>query len=246
MEFRVLGPLEVVAEGRPLKLAGIKQRALLGILLIEANRVVSYERLIELLWGDEPPETAANVLQVYVSQLRRLLEPSWKKGEGYQLLVTQAPGYALRVQPESIDLLRFERLVARANEAVDGERDADAVELVAEALGLLRGRLLAEFEGMPVLARERSRLEELRMQAMEARFDACLRLDRLSELMPELEASAQEWPLRESMQGQLMLALYRSGRQAEASAVFQRTRERLVDELGMEPGLELQKLMKAI
>jgi predicted ATPase/DNA-binding SARP family transcriptional activator len=246
LEFRVLGPLELVDKGQPLRLAGMKQRTLLGILLLEANRVVSAERLVELLWRAAPPETASNAVQVYISQLRNLLEPSRKKADNYRVLITQAPGYALRIEPESIDLFRFERLAARANEALQVHRNEDAATLVLEALGLWRGRLLADIEEIPLLARERSRLEELRLQAMEARFDACLRLDRPGEVMPELEALAQEWPLRERLQGQLMLALYLSGRQAEASSVFQRTRERLVDELGMEPGPALQELLKQI
>jgi DNA-binding SARP family transcriptional activator len=186
MEFRILGHLEVVAEGRPLTLAGAKQRALLGILLLEANRVVPAERLIELLWGDDPPETASNVLQVYVSQLRQVLEPTRKKGAGYQVLVTQPPGYALRVDRESIDLQSFERLVAHANEALEAQMDEEAAALVAEALSRWRGPLLADIEVMPLLARERSRLQELRLQAMEARFDAWLRLDRLAEVVLEL------------------------------------------------------------
>lgn len=246
MEFRVLGPLEVVDDGRRLNLGGVKQRALLGILLLDANRVVSAERLAELLWGDEPPETAPNVLQVYISQLRHALEPRRKKEGRHQVLVTQAPGYLLRISAKSIDLARFERLVAQASEELAASRDEAAAAHVSEALSLWRGQLLADVDERPVLARERSRVEELRLHALETGFDAYLRLNRSADVIHDLEALAEEWPLRERLQRQLMLALYRSGRQAEASAVFQRTRERLVDELGMEPGPELQMLLKQI
>ena len=246
MEFRILGPLEVVAEGRPLNIGGGKQRALLGILLLESGRVVPAERLLELVWAGEAPETARNVLQVHIFQLRRVLEPDRDKKNPYSVLVSQAPGYRLQVEPEAIDLLRFQGLVARARDATAAQNDTEALALLDQGLELWRGPLLADLDEVPLLARERARVEELRLQAREERFDAYLRLYRHAEIMAELEALAQEWQLRERLQGQLMLALYRSGRQAEASDVYQRTRERLADEVGMAPRPDLQRLLKQI
>lgn len=239
LEFRILGPLEVVAEGRPLNLSGIKQRALLAILLLEANRVVSVERLVELLWGEEPPETAPNVLQVYISQLRKAMEPD---GVPYRVLISRSPGYLLHVGPDELDAMRFERLLEKAADAQPQEAGA----ILREALALWRGNVLAEFANAPFALSEASRLNELKLRALEDRIQADLELGQHRALVGELDAVVGEHPLRERFCGQLMLALYRSGRQAEASDVYQQTRLRLVEELGMEPGRDLEQLLKQI
>ena len=246
LEFRILGPLEVSAAGKMLPLGGAKQRALLSILLINANRVVASDRLIELLWGEEPPDTAHNALQVYVSQFRKLLEPGHRQDAPYQILVSQPPGYALRVEASRLDLGRFEQLVEEARQAaVTGKRER-AAALLRDALALWRGAALADVAEQPFAVAERTRLTERRWRTLEERIDVDLALGRHADLVGELEALAAEHPLRERLCGQLMLALYRSGRQAEASEVYYRTRQRLVDELGMEPGGDLQKLLKEI
>ena len=239
LEYRVLGPLEVLAEGRPLSLGTTKQRALLGILLLGANQVFSTERLVELLWGDDAPETAPNVLQVYISQLRKALEPN---GAPFRVLVSRPPGYLLQVAPDELDATRFQGLLEKAA----GAGPAEAGVILREALSLWRGTPLADFADAPFVRSEAARLNEMRLRALEDRIQVDLELGHHRVLVGELEGIVAEHPLRESFCGQLMLALYRSGRQAEASAIFQQTRERLVDELGMEPGHDLQKLLKQI
>jgi len=235
MEFRILGPLEVVADGGGLvTLAAAKQRALLAILILSANEPVSSDRLIEELWSGRPPASAKKVLQTYVSKLRRAL--------GSGALVTQPPGYALRIAPEALDHHRFEHLVAEAREC----DPPNAARLLREALALWRGQALADFVYEPFAQREIARLEELRLAALEARIDADLALGLQAELVGELEALTSEHPLGEHLRGQLMLALYRSGRQAEALAVYRDARGVLVEELGVEPGPALQELERAI
>jgi DNA-binding SARP family transcriptional activator len=235
VEFRILGPLEVVEEGRPLTLGGPRQRALLAILLTRANEVVSNDRLIDELWGARPPRTATNALQYHVSQLRKTLGPS-------KAIVTREPGYLIRVEPHELDLLRFEQLVEEATRA-----PADrASRLLHDALGLWRGPALADLASEPLAQAEILRLEELRLAALELRIETDLALGRHRELVGELEVLVHEHPLRERPRAQLMLALYRSGRQAEALDLYREGRRLLVDELGIEPGLELQELEKAI
>jgi DNA-binding SARP family transcriptional activator/streptogramin lyase len=233
MEFRVLGPLEVEEEGRVLKLGGTKQRALLALLLLHANDAVSRDRLIDELWSSTPPETASAAIQVYVSQLRKLL--------GRDTIVTQPPGYLIRVQEGTLDLERFEAFVSRAQ----GARPDEAAELLGQALGLWRGPPLAELDGSFARA-ERARLDEQRLSALEQRIDADLELGRHAQLVPELEGLVQEHPLRERLRGQLMLALYRCGRQADALDVYRTGRRLLDEELGLEPGEELRRLERAI
>jgi predicted ATPase/DNA-binding SARP family transcriptional activator len=232
IEYRVLGPLEVRGDGL-LPLGGAKQRALLALLLLNANRVVSRERLIDDLWGDKPPETAVTSVQVYVSRLRKLLPED--------TLVTRPPGYALEVEPDALDLQRFERLVAEARRA-DPER---ASLLLREALELWRGPALAEFAGEPFALAEVGRLDDLRLAALEERIEADLTLGRHAELTGELEALIAANPHRERLCGQLMLALYRSGRQAEALEAYRQARDAL-DDLGIEPSEYLRTLEKAI
>jgi DNA-binding SARP family transcriptional activator len=232
VEYRILGPLEVRGDDGPLALGGAKQRALLALLLLNANRVVARERLIDELWGESPPLTAVTTVQVYVSRLRKLI--------GADALVTRAPGYVLQVEPEHLDLLCFERLLAEAREA-DGDR---ASELLSEAIGLWRGPALAEFEES--FARvESGRLEELRLGAVEERVDADLALGRHAELIGELETLVIEHPHRERLRRQLMLALYRSERQAEALAAYRDGRAAL-DALGIEPSERLRALERQI
>jgi DNA-binding SARP family transcriptional activator/class 3 adenylate cyclase/tetratricopeptide (TPR) repeat protein len=238
IEFALLGPLEVRRDGDTLRLGGYKQRLLLGVLLLEANRAVASARLIELLWGDDPPETASNILQQYISQLRRLLDPQ----DGRHALVSQAPGYRLQVDSEQVDAARFEHLVTAARQAGTAGDDDTALRLYAEAETLWRGTLLADLGDEPVVVRERTRMEELRLGAREDRFEIGLRHGHHADLVAAIETVAAEHPLRERLQGLLMRALYGSGRQAEALAVYRETRRRLSDELGIDPGPELQKL----
>jgi DNA-binding SARP family transcriptional activator len=234
LEFRILGPLEVADDGEPLQLSGQKQRALLALLLLDANRVVSTDRIVDALWGEAPPRTAATSLQNFVSQLRKLL--------GADVVVTKPPGYQLRIAPEQLDLERFTRLVEESRAEPPDERAAK----LRRALALWRGRPLADLGFEAFAQQEIGRLEELRLAALEDRVEADLQAGRHKDLVGELEAFADEHPLRERLRSQLMLALYRSGRQAEALQIYHDTRRVLVDELGIEPSPTLQQLHGAI
>ncbi len=234
MDFRVLGPLEAVAEGQVVALEAAKPRALLAILLLHANEPVATDRLIENLWAGRPPATAAKVLQTYVSQLRKALAAD--------AIVTGPAGYALRVDPGRVDLHRFEALLTDAREA----EPAGAAALLREALALWRGPPLADFAYAPWAQGEIGRLAELHLSAVEDRIDADLALGRHGELVGELERLVVEHPLSERMRGQLMLALYRSGRQVEALEAYRSARETLVETLGIEPGSALRRLERAI
>ena len=239
MEFRLLGPLEVLEGGRVIHVGGAKQRALLAILLLHANEVVSRDRLIEEIWGDRQPGTAGARLDHQVSRLRKALEPA-------EQLVTRSGGYVLEVESEQIDARRFERLLGegrRANAA--GEPDSAASSL-REALALWRGDALVDLAYESFARNEIERLEELRLTALEERLDADLALGRHRALVAELESLTGKHPLRDRLRGQLMLALYQSGRQAEALRVYGDARKRLVAELGLEPGRALQDLEQAI
>src|SRR6266508_2144694 len=237
MDFRLLGPLEVWHEGREVPLRGAKQRALLAVLLLHANQVVSSDRLLDELWGDEPLEARTAALRVRLSQLRKALGAG-----GGSLIVTRAPGYAIELTPDQLDLQRFERLVQEAGTL---EPEA-AAEKLRDALALWRGPALADFAYEPFAQTAIGRLGELRLLATEKRIDADLALGRHAELVPELEELIAEHTLQEHLRAQLMLALYRAGRQAEALESYQSARRTLVDELGIEPGPALQKLEKAI
>jgi DNA-binding SARP family transcriptional activator/streptogramin lyase len=238
VEFRILGPLELVEEGRQVELAGGRQRALLALLLLHANEVVSSDRLIDGLWGERPPATAPKVLQNAVSQLRRAL------GDG--LIVTRAPGYLLRVEPDAIDARRFESLVADGKEALAVGRAEDAARILRDALVLWRGPPLDEFAYEPFAEAEAARLQELRLRTLEERVEADLALGRHADLVGELERLVTAHPLRERPRGQLMLALYQSGRQAEALRAYQEGRRLLSEELGLDPGADLQQLEQQI
>ena len=234
-EFRILGPLEVVREDGPVALGGQKLRGLLALLLVHAGEVVASERLVTYLWGESPPKTATTSLQNLVSQLRKLL--------GAEAVATKPPGYVLRVEPDQFDLARFERLCAEAKQADDpGER----AKLLREALALWRGPPLADLAFETFAQGEIRRLDELRLDALEARIDADLDAGGAGDLVAELESLVDRFPLRERLRGQLMLALYRGGRQADALQCYHATRRALVDELGIEPSPALQQIYTSI
>jgi DNA-binding SARP family transcriptional activator len=234
VDFRILGPLEVTDEGREPVIASGKQRALLAILLLHANEVVSTDRLGDALWGQTPPLRAAKSIQVYVSRLRKEL--------GEDRLVTRAPGYVLVLERSELDLGRFEQLVAEAGRA----DPKNAARKLRQALGLWRGPALSDLAYEPFVQSEIARLEELRWAALEKRIDAELATGRHAELVGELEALVAEHPLRERLRCQLMLALYRSARQAEALEAYRQARRALSEELGLEPSEELRQLEQAI
>ncbi len=240
METRILGPLEVLVEGRRVEIKGGKQRELLAILLIHANDIVSPDRLIEGLWGDTPPASALKTLQAYVSRLRGTLDTA------SGALETHGHGYRFRVEPGQLDAELFRSGLEEGRRALArGEAEA-AAEGLREALALWRGPALAEFRYEDFAQAEIARLEELRLAAQEERIEADLELGRHDELVPELEALVAEQPLRERLRGQLMLALYRSGRQAEALRTYQEGRRALAEELGLEPSESLQRLERQI
>jgi DNA-binding SARP family transcriptional activator/class 3 adenylate cyclase len=234
LSFRLLGSFEVARGGRAVQLGGQKQRAVLAILALDAGRVVSTDRLIDLLWGEQPPKTAATSLQNFVSQLRKTI--------GADVVVTKPPGYLLNVAAAQVDLNQFERLVSQARSL---EPHVGA-QKIREALDLWRGPPLADFTFESFAETEISRLEELRLTALEDRVQIDLESGRAAELIGELEVIVRENPLRERPRGQLMLALYRSGRQAEALQAYQETRRTLVEELGIEPTPALQQLHASI
>jgi DNA-binding SARP family transcriptional activator len=238
LEFRLLGPLEVVDDNGPIRLGGPRQRATLAILLLNANRVVPIERLADELYAGRPPVSAVTQVHRQVSELRRALDSP-------DAIETRPPGYLLRLRDEALDLAHFERLTGEAERA-RGRDDAAAAALLDEALGLWRGPPLADLAYEPFARAAVERLEEVRLAALEDRVQAELALGRHSGLVAELEALVAEHPLRERLRGQLMLALYRSGRQAEALAVYRATRRLLVETFGLDPSAPLQALERAI
>ena len=246
LEFRILGPLEVLRDGESINLGGGKQRAVLAILLLNANEVVSSDRLIDELWGESAPETAAKALQVHVSQLRKSLDPGRGAGEPGQILVTRPPGYLLKLEPEQIDLARFDLLVREGREALAAGDPESGSRRLHDALSLWRGAPLADLGFESFAQTEIARLADLRIAALEDRLEADLACGRHAEVVGELEALVAAEPLRERPWGQLMLGLYRSGRQSDALDAFRRAREALVEELGIEPGKELRRLHDAV
>jgi DNA-binding SARP family transcriptional activator/ABC-type transport system substrate-binding protein len=239
MEFRLLGPVEARRDDRPIALGGAKPRALLAVLLLHANEVVSRDRLIDALWRDRAPGAAEHSLDVQVSRLRKAFAPD-------EPLVRRSGGYVLEVEPEQIDARRFERLLEEGRRANAAGRPSDAVEVLDQALGLWHGYALADVAYEDFARAESDRLEELRLAATEERVDARLALGEHDALIAELEALAAKNPLRERLRGQQMVALYRAGRQAEALRVYSDLRSRLADELGIEPGQALKDLEQAI
>jgi DNA-binding SARP family transcriptional activator len=242
MEYRVLGPLEVLAGGKPVPLGPPKQRVVLGTLLLHANEVVSTERLVDELWGERPPPSAPKVIQGYVSQLRKAMGEA---GAG-SVIKTRAPGYVASVADDEIDADRFQRLVAQAR-LIHEEGDArPALGTYDRALDCWRGAAFADVQFESFGRSESERLEELRVAALAERIDCELELGQHERVVAELEPLVTEHPLRERFRVQLMLALYRSGRQADALAAYQEARRRLVEELGIEPGRDLRALEQAI
>jgi DNA-binding SARP family transcriptional activator/streptogramin lyase len=242
MQYRILGPLEVGDDDREVVLGRGRQRSLLILLLLHANEVVSSERLIDELWGDTPPPTAAKTVQVYVSQLRKVL----RNGNGDGPLLTRGRGYVLRIGPDDLDLHRFERSLAEGRRALGSDAPDQAAKALREGLALWRGPPLADFAYEPFAQAEIARLEELRLAAIEQRIEADLELGRHADVVGELEALTAEHPLREGLRAQLMLALYRCDRQAEALEAYRLGRRRLVEDVGIEPSKSLRELHAAI
>jgi DNA-binding SARP family transcriptional activator len=240
MEFRILGSLEVVAGGRSVPLGGARQRGVLAVLLLNAGEAVSVDRIVDELWGDSAPATGAKVVKNAISSLRAAL------GEGGCLITTEAHGYALNPEPDALDVERFARLVAEGRSALAAGEPRRAGIVLREALGLWRGPPLADLAYESFVQTEAARLEEERLAALEARIEADLALGRHAALVPELEVLVRDHPLRERPRAQLMLSLYRSGRQAEALETYQAGRRVLVEELGIEPERELRELHQAM
>jgi DNA-binding SARP family transcriptional activator len=238
VEYRVLGPLEALQDGHQLRLGGPRPRAVLAILLLHAGEVVPATRLIDEVWRDDPPETASNVLQGYVSQLRREL--------GRDAILTREPGYEIRVERDALDLHRFERLAADGSAALARGQAEEASDALRTGLALWRGPALADVVDSGIATAAASRLDELRLVALERRLEADLACARHSEIVGDIELLVRQHPLRERPRALLMLALYRCGRQAEALAAYRDARTALVDELGIEPGAALQELERAI
>ena len=244
MEFRVLGPLEALQEGRAVMLGGSKQRALLALLLLHANERLSADRLIDELWGERPPATAGKSLQVHVSRLRKALVGA--DGAADDLVVTREHGYELRLDPACLDLHQFERLAAEARRAITEDRLEQAVAALEEGLSLWRGPPLADVAHEPFAQREIARLDELRAAALEQLIETKLALGRHDEVLAELEPLIADQPYRERLRAHLMLALYRCDRQADALQAYQDARRALVEGLGIEPGERLRELERAI
>jgi DNA-binding SARP family transcriptional activator len=238
MDFRILGPLEVWDGDTEVPVGGPRPRALLALLLLHPNEVVPADRLIDELWGEDSTEGAAGALRVNVSRLRKALPQ--------KVLTTRLPGYVIRVEPDGLDLHRFERLVDQGRSLLDRGLPGDASQRLDDALSLWRGPALADFAYESFAQAAIARLEEIRLQAVELRIQADLARGRHDELVGELEALVVEHPFREKLRGNLMTALYRAGRQAEALEAYQDARRALVDGLGIEPSPALHALERAI
>ena len=238
IEFRVLGPVEALRDGEPLRVGGKRQRALLALLLLEPGRSVSVDKLMEELWRGEPPRGAERTLRVNVSRLRSAL--------AFDAILARAPGYLIEVDADRIDATRFGRLLQDGREALGRGAAGIAAERLEAALALWRGSALSDVADDGALALEAQRLDELRVVCREELIDAKLALGRHAELVAELELLVAEQPLRERLWRQLVIALYRSERQADALAAYRRARALLSDELGLEPSEELRELERAV
>jgi DNA-binding SARP family transcriptional activator len=245
MDFRILGPLEITHEGTTIPLGGRKQQALLALLLLHPNETLGADRLIDELWGERPPAGAAKTLQMQVSRLRRALADAGGDGTS-GLVATRGSGYELAVDPERLDSHRFEALTREARQQLAAGRPARALELLERALSLWRGPALGELAYEPFVQNEIARLNELRAGAQEELIEAKLALGRHADVIGPLAALIDEHPFRERLRGQLMLALYRSDRQADALQAYQDARMVLVEELGIEPGARLRELERAV
>ena len=235
MRFAILGTLEVVGDDGVVELGATKERLVLGLLLAAANTIVSVERLADEVWGSEPPESAVASLRVYVSRLRKAL------GEADRI-VTRPTGYSIRVDPDECDAFQFEALLDRGREELASGRAVDASATLRSALALWRGDALTDVCDLPLARAEAVRLEEARLEAVEARIEAELACGRHSALVGELEALVGSHPLREQLWAFRMVALYRSGRQADALRAYQELRRTLADELGIDPSPALREL----
>ncbi|MGZ4400742.1 MAG: BTAD domain-containing putative transcriptional regulator, partial [Gaiellaceae bacterium] len=243
-DFRLLGPVEVVVDGRAIALGGMKQRALLALFVLHANEVVSRDFLIDELWGERAPASAEHSIVVYVSRLRKALQAH---GAGKMpILGAEARGYVLRIEPEQIDVQRFERALERGGRALAEGATSEAADILRSACVEWRGEPLSDLGSAPFVEGASWRLAELRLAALESRIDADLALGRHAELVGELESLVRRDPLNERLCAQLMVALYRSGRQARALEVYRTTRRSLIDELGIDPAEDLQRLEQAI
>src|SRR2546422_7914904 len=240
MDYRILGPLEALDGERRLPLGGARQKSVLALLLLHGNEALTRDVIIDQLWGEEPPPTAAKVLQNCISALRKELPG------GADTLRTISGAYSLAVGPDELDRDRFETLVAEGRAALAAGEEPEAVERLRKALGLWRGSPLSDFSYERFAQEEIARLEELHVAAVEDRIEADLALGRHDQLAPELEALVTRHPLRERLRYQLMLALYRSGRQAEALDAYRAARRTMLADLGIEPGRALQELERAI
>src|SRR3954463_14172489 len=247
VRYRVLGPLEVSGtDGRPVDVGGGKPRALLTLLLGDANRVVGVDRIVATLWGDDPPPTVTGTLQAYVSHVRRVLEPGRGPREAPAVLLTRSPGYLLRTDAADLDSLRFPELVDEGDRAVRGGDAARGVSLLDQALELWRGEPLAELGDDPAVGTDRLRLVELHVRARERRCDALLALGRADAAVTDLQHLVAENPLRERLWARLVTALYAADRQADALEAVRKCTELLRDELGIDPGPELRDLEQAV
>src|SRR6266540_763049 len=247
MRFLVLGPLEVIGEGGgPLPIAGSKERTILACLIARSGGVVSLDDLVEELWGEHSPRTAEKTIGSYVSRLRRALQPGRSPGSNPDVIVSRGGGYSLENAGHEIDALRFEQLAGEGHRLLDGGNPREAEPLLREALDLWRGDAYQGYRYTGFGAAEGDRLDELRRTMTEDLVDSRLAAGDAAELVADLEGMVREGPLRERRWGQMMVALYRAGRQAEALQAFRRAREVLVGELGIEPGPELQRLQSAI
>jgi DNA-binding SARP family transcriptional activator/class 3 adenylate cyclase len=245
LAFRVLGPLEVLDGDRRVAIGGPKERLVLALLLARVNSPVSVEALIDAVWGDGPPRTAERTVHAYVARVRRTLEPRRPRGEPSTVLATVGRGYQLRLDATQVDATRFGELARRGSDQLAGG-DAAASSTLRQALGLWRGEAFGEFRDIEACVAEGRRLEELRLGFVEDRVDADLAAGQSTELVGEIEALLRDEPFRERLWGQLMLALYRSGRQRDALEAYQRARRLLADELGIEPGPDLRRLEAAV
>lgn len=242
VQFRVLGPLEVLVDGRPLPLGGVKQRSVLAMLLAEANRVVSADKMAEVIWDQDPDEKTRGVLQVHVSNLRKALSATGRT----DLIATKAPGYQLSATDSELDLLAFEKNLKRARSAFIGGDAALASNRYTAALELWQGTPLADLQQEPFAMRLAMRLNTLRIQALEGRLEADLAAGRHADILGELQNLVADHPLNEQFVSLLMIALYRSGRQADSLSTYRECRDRLGSELGLDPRQGLRDLESRI
>jgi SARP family transcriptional regulator, regulator of embCAB operon len=245
LQFKILGPLEIVYKGRVCTPLPRKVRRVLGLLLARANQVVDVDSLVAELWGASPPRTAVATAQTYIFHLRRNFEHE-QPGSADHLLLTSPPGYVLRINDEQLDARLFDRLVTHGGVLVDEGRPGEGAERIREALSLWRGTPLANVPAGRLLEAHVVRLEETRIRALELRIRADIALGRQRELIPELRALVVEYPLNEWFHGQLIEALHQAGRRAEALQAYQQVRAVLDEELGLEPSPELQQLQRAV